>query len=54
VGPLALAADDRALLHQVHEVSGVFTLRVRQKERVWLARRIDIARHWHERHAPTS
>ena len=27
---------------------------VRNKERVWLARRIDIARHWHERHAPTS
>jgi putative urate catabolism protein len=26
---------------------------VRNKERVWIARRIDIARHWHERHTPT-
>jgi peptidoglycan/xylan/chitin deacetylase (PgdA/CDA1 family) len=24
---------------------------VKSKDRVWLPRRIDIARHWHERHA---
>jgi putative urate catabolism protein len=27
---------------------------VQQHERVWLCRRVDIARHWHEHHPPTS
>ena len=26
---------------------------VQQKERVWICRRVDIARHWHQFHAPT-